>query len=235
MARGKDLTGIWAVRPGGDVASSNVNARPSINAIPPSPVTINSAPELATRLATDSANVSASNTSTARVVRSRERRHLTQLNVLLPVELVEEIKGIAHKQRRTLADVVEQAAHDFVASQASVYAPPSVYSNVSMMTDDVAEKTLNIINRQYAELVGKPLNANDRLAVAEFVRKCGPVDVATARAGIAMGLVRTKQRQINSVRYFFNTIEEVLEMPEQGRAAYAEHCVRKLGQKLAGI
>lgn len=164
----------------------------------------------------------------SRSAKSREHRDLAQLNVSIPVELIEELKERARKERRAVADIIEQLAYEYTSRHPVVPAVPNVPRHQSdLMTDDtVLAHTNNIISHLFRQRTGK---TPDQAAIVEWLRTLATLpDEWAARAGIALGLLRTKHRQINSVKYFFGSIAEVLEIPRESWRGYAEHLERKL-------
>lgn len=198
---------------------------------------------------TTNTTVGSNSPVTVRVQRSKQRRELGQINAAVPLEVLEKFRRYARRSGRPMVDLLEQAMYKMMAENPLDVATVgsnnrevgSVGSNVSKMIDDVVEAcnsgdTLNIISHQFLLLRKRSLSQSDLDATRKFIADCHregkQIDEAAARGGIAVGLFRTRQKQINSAKYFFNTILELLDLPAgPTREEYADHAIRKLRQK----
>jgi hypothetical protein len=97
-----------------------------------------------------------------------------------------------------------------------------------MIDDNVCADALNIISHQCAELLGKTLSPLETESVRTFVATLDkPLTKADVRGGIAITLLRTKQPDIKSVKYFFGGMREVQESPAADKSGLSEYYVQK--------
>jgi hypothetical protein len=161
---------------------------------------------------------------TSKAARSRASRALAQLNVAIPVEMVDALRDLAREERRSAGDIIEELLFVRLGPRLSASGVPVVPRNGSMiddlMTDDVAS-ALNIIDHQYRLFLGTPLTEKDRVAVAQFVSEHGTPDESAVQIGMTTTLMRTSETNISSVRYFFNEIRKAMDMPEESRRTMA--------------